>query len=116
MTCVSGVIGTFSDAGPVVLGALTKNGAEQNAFTRYARRRLWFEVVDPGSIPGISTIGAPFSLLSWGLRVFAVNFRSMHVGLLSPPGKSAILAACEQNWASLFFGYLVRFWQVLVSS
>jgi len=37
---------------------VTKDGAEQNVFTRYARRRLWFEVVDPGSIPGISTIGA----------------------------------------------------------
>jgi len=37
---------------------MTKSGVKQNAFISYARRRLWFEVVDPGSIPGISTIGA----------------------------------------------------------
>jgi len=48
---------------------VTKNGAEQNAFTRYARRRLWFEVVDPGSIPGISTIGALWTHLASRLLV-----------------------------------------------
>ena len=37
---------------------MTKSGAKQNASISYARRRLWFEVVDPGSIPGISTNGA----------------------------------------------------------
>jgi len=47
---------------------VTKDGAEQNALTRYARRRLWFEVVDPGSIPGISTNGALFSFTSFGRR------------------------------------------------
>jgi hypothetical protein len=36
---------------------MTKSGTKQNGFISYGRRRLWFGVVDPGSIPGISTIG-----------------------------------------------------------
>ena len=60
---------------------MTKNGAEQNAFTRYARRRLWFEVVDPGSIPGISTIGALwifFSVLCWPVGVKGLSTQPRH--------------------------------------